>query len=111
MDEDPRRALEDKPNCSVLTAAQLVRDGDADALVSAGNTGGTILASAHKFQRLPGIRRAALAAVYPTEQRHGPKKDPFALMLDVGATLSAEEVDLVGFAVMSVFAVEVALTS
>ncbi len=100
MDEDPRKALEDKPHCSVLTAAQLVRDGDADALVSAGNTGGTILASAQKFQRLPGIRRAALAAVYPTEQRHGPKKDPFALMLDVGATLSAEEIDLVGFAVM-----------
>jgi glycerol-3-phosphate acyltransferase PlsX len=100
MDEDPRRALEDKPDCSVLTAARLVRDGDAQALVSAGNTGGTILASAIEFERLPGIRRAALAAVYPTEQRHGPKKDPFALMLDVGATLSAEEADLVGFAVM-----------
>ncbi|MCB9674638.1 MAG: phosphate acyltransferase PlsX [Alphaproteobacteria bacterium] len=100
MDEDPRRALEEKPRCSVLTAAGLVADGDADALVSAGNTGATILASAIRFQRLPGIRRAALAAVYPTEQRHGPKKDPFALMLDVGATLQAEDVDLVGFAVM-----------
>ena len=79
---------------------RIVADGDADALVSAGNTGATILASAQRFQRLPGIRRAALAAVYPTEQRHGPKKDPFALMLDVGATLTAEEIDLVGFAVM-----------
>ncbi|MCA9569495.1 MAG: phosphate acyltransferase PlsX [Myxococcales bacterium] len=100
MDEDPRRALEDKPSCSILTTARLVRDGDADALVSAGNTGATILASARTFERLPGIRRAALAAVYPTERRHGPKKDPFALMLDVGATLHAEDIDLVGFAVM-----------
>lgn len=100
MEEDPRRALEDKPACSILTTAGLVRDGDADAMVSAGNTGATILASARTFERLPGIRRAALAAVYPTERRHGPKKDPFALMLDVGATLHAEDIDLLGFAVM-----------
>lgn len=100
MDADPRNALEASPDCSVLTAARLVRDGDAHALVSAGNTGGTILASARTFNRLPGIRRAALAAVYPTERRHGPKRDPFALMLDVGATLHAEELDLLGFAVM-----------
>ena len=50
--------------------------------------------------KLPGIRRAALAAVYPTEQRHGPKDDPFALILDVGATLTATAEDLVSFAVM-----------
>lgn len=100
MDADPRRALEDMPNCSILTAARLVHDNEADALVSAGNTGGTILASARTFERLPGIRRAALAAVYPTEKRHGPRRDPFALMLDVGATLHAEDIDLMGFAVM-----------
>lgn len=100
MDEDPRRALEERPNCSVSVAAGLVASGDAAALVSAGNTGATILASSMRFQRLPGIRRAALAAVYPTEQRHGPKQDPFALMLDVGATLGADAEDLVAFAVM-----------
>lgn len=100
MDADPRKALEEQPRCSVLRAADLVAAGDAQALVSAGNTGATILAASMRFQRIPGIRRAALAAVYPTEQRHGPKKDPFALMLDVGATLNAEEEDLVGFAVM-----------
>lgn len=100
MDEKPRRALEESPDCSILCAARLVADGDADALVSAGHTGATILASAMSFQRMPGIRRAALAAVYPTEMRHGPKRDPFALMLDVGATLGAEPEDLIGFAVM-----------
>ena len=99
MDE-PGAALKDKPNCSILTAARLVRDGEAQALVSAGHTGATILAAATTFERLPGIRRAALASVYPTEQRHGPHRDPFALILDVGATLGASSEDLVGFAVM-----------
>jgi phosphate acyltransferase len=100
MGDSPREALERLPDSSILTAARLVRDGDADALVSAGNTGATILAAADTFERLPGVRRAALAAVYPTELKHGPRQDPFALMLDVGATLSASAEDLVGFAVM-----------
>ena len=100
MDENPKEALDQSPDASILAAARLVADGDAHALVSAGNTGATILASARTFNRMPGIRRAALAAVYPTEQRHGPHRDPFALMLDVGATLGAEADDLVGFAVM-----------
>lgn len=100
MTEHPGRALERMPDCSILVAAGLVASGDATALVSAGHTGATILASASRFGRLPGVRRAALAAVYPTEQRHGPKRDPFALMLDVGATLHAGPEDLAGFAVM-----------
>ena len=76
MDEDPKTALKEKPNCSVIRAAQLVRDGRADALVSAGNTGGLILASSMVLERIPGIKRAALAAVHPTEKRHGPKEIP-----------------------------------
>ncbi|MEZ4241300.1 MAG: phosphate acyltransferase PlsX [Myxococcota bacterium] len=100
MGGDPRAELDAAPKCSVNVAAALVRDGDAQALVSAGNTGATILAAADHFQRLPGVRRAALAAVYPTEQRHGPRRDPFALMLDVGATLHVGPEELVSFAVM-----------
>jgi len=100
MGDNPRQALLKNPNCSINVAARLVRDGQADALVSAGHTGATILAAADCFQRLPGIRRTALAAVYPTEQRHGPKGDPFALMLDVGATVGSTAEDLVAFGVM-----------
>lgn len=100
MDENPAAALDACPDCSVLAAARLVAAGDADALVSAGSTGAVILAAARTFERLPGVRRAALAAVHPTEARHGPRQDPFALMLDVGATLTATPEDLVGFAVM-----------
>ena len=98
--DKPKAALDTKPDCSILRAAQLVEAGEADALVSAGNTGATILAAARTFERLPGVRRTALASVYPTVERHGPHRDPFALMLDVGATLHAEAEDLVGFAVM-----------
>ncbi|MAY81683.1 MAG: phosphate acyltransferase PlsX [Deltaproteobacteria bacterium] len=100
MDENPKQALEERPDCSINVAMKLLAQGDCDALVSAGHTGATIVAASHHLERLPGIRRAALAAVYPTEQRHGPKEDPFALILDVGATLNASAEDLVSFAVM-----------
>jgi len=100
MDDKPKEALAANPKCSVLEAARLVQRGDAQALVSSGNTGALILAAAQHFQMLPGIKRAALASVYPTEARHGPKGDPFALMLDIGATVSAGPDELVGFALM-----------
>lgn len=100
MDDSPQTARSEKPDASIFKAAALVRDGHADALVSAGNTGAVILSCAQHFQVIDGIRRCALAAVYPTEQRHGPKGDPFALMLDVGATLHVQAKDLVGFALM-----------
>lgn len=100
MAADAPAALAADPEASVAVAARLVAQGEADALVSAGHTGATILAASRCFGRLPGVRRAALAAVYPTETRRGPRDDPFALLLDVGATLGATADDLVSFAVM-----------
>jgi glycerol-3-phosphate acyltransferase PlsX len=100
MAEKPREALEAKPDASILVAARLVVEGKAEALVSAGNTGASVLACARLFPLISGVRRAALAAVYPTEIRHGEKKDPFSLLLDVGATLDCTAQDLVAFAVM-----------
>lgn len=100
MHEKPGDALARKPDASVNVAARLVADGEADALVSAGNTGACVLAAARHFKLLPGIRRAALAAVYPTRTPHGEKQDPFSLILDVGATVDASADDLVAFAVM-----------
>ncbi len=100
MDESPAQALETKPDASILVAARLVKEGSADALVSAGNTGASVLACAKLWNKIPGIRRAALAAVYPTETRRGEKDDPFSLILDVGATLDVTAEDLAGFAIM-----------
>lgn len=100
MDAKPRAALDAQPRASLPLAAQLVAQGQADALVSAGNTGAVVLACARNFERLPGVRRTALAAVFPTARRHGPKQDPFSLMLDVGANVRVEAQDLVAFAQM-----------
>ncbi len=100
MHEKPGAALNEKPKASVMEAARLVKEGEADAVVSAGNTGAGVLACARTFSLLPGVRRAALATVYPTATGRGAKNDPFSLILDVGATVDAAADDLVAFAVM-----------
>ncbi|MCP4873398.1 MAG: phosphate acyltransferase PlsX [Proteobacteria bacterium] len=96
----PREALAAHPDVSIAEACELVAEGRASAVVTAGSTGAAILAAARRLGRIPGVRRAALAAVTPTEQRHGPHGDPFALLLDVGATLNVSSRDLVTFAIM-----------
>jgi len=100
MHEKPGDALAQKPDCSVLVGARLVKQGEAAALVTAGHTGAAVLACSRHWKRIPGVRRAALAAVYPTEIRRGEKQDPFSLILDVGATIDARAEDLVAFALM-----------
>lgn len=99
MDEKPREALEAKPDASLCVAMRGLRDGRADALVSAGSTGALVLAAATWVPRIEGIDRAALAAVYPTPER-GANRDRFALMLDVGATVHCRPKDLLFFAYM-----------
>ena len=90
---------------SISRACRLVKEGRADALVSAGNTGGVILSCAEHFECIEGIRRVAFAAVLPTDKKRGRRKDPFALLLDVGATLHVSAQDLYNFALMgSVYA-------
>jgi glycerol-3-phosphate acyltransferase PlsX len=100
QDAKPRDALDEMPDCSILRAAEVVRAGQADVLVSAGNTGAVTLACARTFERLPRVTRCALGAVYPTERRRGEKDDPFSLILDAGLTLEVTADDLVVFAVM-----------
>lgn len=99
MDDEPR-LVDERPDASLPMAARLVRDGEADALVSAGNTGAVILGCARHFDRLDGVSRCALGAVFPTERRRGKKDDPFSLILDAGLTLEVSASDLVGFAIM-----------
>jgi len=95
-----REELERKQDASILVCCQMVAEGQADAVVTAGSTGAAILAAERSLGRVPGVRRTALAAVTPTELRHGPKQDPFALLLDVGSTVTVSAEDLVAFAVM-----------
>lgn len=99
MDESPKKAVVNKPNASILIAASLVSKGDADALVSAGSTGSVVLSAAKKLSKIPGVKRTAIATVYPTlnEFKHD---DHLALMVDVGANVKSSAMELVQFAIM-----------
>jgi glycerol-3-phosphate acyltransferase PlsX len=99
MDDIPKEAIRNKPNSSINICAQLVNDNKVDAIVSAGNTGATILAAASHIPVIEGIERTALATVYPTA-KFEKDKSGFALMLDVGATLHCSPKQLVHFAFM-----------
>jgi len=85
---------------SIALACQLVADGRADAVVSAGHPGAAVLAGKHHFEHIAGIERAALCAVYPTPRERGPNDDRFSLLLDIGASHRAGAADLHAFALM-----------
>ncbi|MFQ5665475.1 MAG: phosphate acyltransferase PlsX [Candidatus Binatia bacterium] len=99
MAEDPKTAVRHKRSASILVAARLVAAGQADALVTAGNTGAAVLACAQCFKPIRGVRRAALASVYPRHTEY-PGQDQLALLLDVGATIRCDATELVQFALM-----------
>ena len=102
MEEDPKEAVKIKENASINLAAKMVNENYVDAMVSAGNTGATILAAAKHIPVIEGIERTALATVYPTA-KFEKSKSGFALMLDVGATLQCTAKQLVHFAFMGNF--------
>src|SRR4051812_23588754 len=98
MEESPVAALRRKPSASIKVAADAVARGEAQALVSAGHTGATVMAAHSAFGMLPGVDRPALAAVISTRRRP-------ALLLDVGASVECRPPHLLQFAVMgSMFA-------
>lgn len=78
MDEHPARALVRKKRSSIVVATELVRDGEADAVVTAGHTGAGMAAGVLILGTLPGIERPALAVQVPGG-------DPPLLLLDIGA--------------------------
>src|SRR5918998_4656776 len=92
MDEDPASALRTRPDASVAVAAGMVRDGEADALFSAGNTGATVAAALLRIGRLDGCRRPAIATVFPFSSP--------VLLLDAGATIMCRPQDLLNFAIL-----------
>jgi glycerol-3-phosphate acyltransferase PlsX len=92
MDEEPAAALRARPDSSIAVAAGMVRDGDAEALFSAGNTGATVAAALLRIGRLAGCRRPAIATVLPFPSP--------VLLLDAGATVSCRPQDLLNFAIL-----------
>jgi len=94
MDEPVAQALRRKRDSSMRIAIEQVRDGHADACVSAGNTGALMAISRFVLNMLDGIERPAIAAPLPT--RNGGQ----TMMLDLGANVDCEPHHLLQFAVM-----------
>jgi glycerol-3-phosphate acyltransferase PlsX len=93
MDEDPARAVRSKRDATVRVAARLVRDGDADAMVSVGSTGAALAAAVFTLTRQRGVARPPLAALIPAPG--GP-----VVFLDAGATVEASPDLLASFALV-----------
>jgi len=93
MHEKPVEAVRAKTDSSLVLACRAVGDGEADAVVSAGNTGATLAAGLFHIRRLPEVDRPAIAVVLPA--RDGP-----SVLLDSGANADARPEHLLQFAQM-----------
>src|SRR3954471_22735483 len=100
MAEKPAEAVRGKPDSSLVASVRAVADGEADAVVSAGNTGAMLAAGLLHLRRLPGVMRPAIAVPLPA--RYG-----VSVLLDAGANADARAEHLLQFAHMgSVFSHE-----
>lgn len=97
-EQDLRAAL--AARTSITVGLELLARDPAAIFISAGPPALIVAAARRILNRIPSVGRAALAAVYPTLRPHGPASDPFALLLDVGATVQCTSEDLVAFAAM-----------
>ena len=96
MDEHPAAALRRRDDTSIGVATRLVKDGRADAVVSAGNTGATMAAALLILGRVRGIDRPALCGMLPvTSARQA------TCLLDAGATMDADANNLLQYARMA----------
>ncbi|MDE3189764.1 MAG: phosphate acyltransferase PlsX [Acidobacteriota bacterium] len=101
MDDKPAEAVRAKPDSSLVSAVRAVASGDADAVVSAGNTGAMLAAGLLELRRVPGVMRPAIAVPIPA--RRGP-----SVLIDAGANADARPEHLLQFATMgAVFAEEI----
>ena len=95
MDESPVDAVRKKKDCSINVAMRLVKEGRADAFVSAGNSGAVATSAILNLGRIPGVKRPAIATVLPTIDPDRP-----ICILDAGANMDCHPEWLVQFALM-----------
>lgn len=93
MDESPQSALKNKKDSSMRVAINLVKNGEANACVSAGNTGALMATARYVLKTLPGIDRPAIASTLPN-------KNGLTYMLDLGANADCTPAHLLQFAIM-----------
>lgn len=95
MDESPTKAVRSKKDCSINVAMRLVKDGKADAFVSAGNSGAVATSAILTLGRIHGVARPAIATVLPTRLPRRP-----LLLLDAGANMDCHAEWLTQFAIL-----------
>jgi len=93
MHDSASDAIRKKKDSSIRVAFEMVKSGEADAVVSAGNSGATMAAGMFVLKRLNGIDRPAIAQVFPTLTGH-------TVILDIGGNVDCKPVHLVQFAIM-----------
>lgn len=93
-DDEPVRAVRRKKDASMVVAGRLVHDRQADAMISAGNTGALMATALLVIGRIKGIERPALAPILPTLDGTG------VLALDLGANMDADAKHLLQYAIM-----------
>lgn len=94
MDDDPAQSVRKKRDSTLVRAAEAVRDGEASAMISAGNTGATMASALLRMGRITGVARPAIATPVPV-----PGGTP-TVLLDAGANAEVQAEWLVQFAVM-----------
>ncbi|SHI80318.1 phosphate:acyl-[acyl carrier protein] acyltransferase [Shimia gijangensis] len=95
MEDKPRDVIRTGKSTSMWSAIESVRNGEADAVVSCGNTGALMMLSVVRLRKIPGVARPAIAVLWPSRNPQG-----FNIMLDAGADISADENDLLQYALM-----------
>jgi glycerol-3-phosphate acyltransferase PlsX len=93
MKESAAKAVRHKKDASISRAVDLVKNGSADAVVSAGHTGAAVAASVLKLRTLKGIERPAVACVLPAEDKR-------FVLIDAGANPDSTPTNLLQFAIM-----------
>lgn len=93
MEDDPTAVIKSKKDSSMAVAFRLLKEGKCDAFVSAGNSGAVLVGATMIVKRIPGVKRAALAAVIPSQS--GP-----LMLTDVGANVVCKPEYIKQFAVM-----------
>lgn len=94
MDESPIASLRKKVKSSIAVLSKLAKQGQVDAVISAGNTGACVAAFQMRMRNLPGVNRPGIAVVFPTFE--GP-----VTICDVGANIACKPINIYQYAVMS----------
>lgn len=95
MTDKPSQVMRHGQGTSMWSAVESLRAGEAQAVVSCGNTGALMAVSMLRLRRVPGVDRPAIACLWPSANPQG-----FNVVLDVGADVKADPADLLTFAVM-----------